>query len=28
MQVAPERIREARPLVTIRGGRVTFRDGL
>jgi predicted amidohydrolase YtcJ len=28
MQVTPERIREARPLVTIRGGRVTFRDGL
>jgi predicted amidohydrolase YtcJ len=28
MQVAPERIRDARPLVTIRGGRVTFRDGL
>ena len=28
MQVAPPRIRDARPLVTIRGGRVTFRDGL
>ena len=28
MQVAPERIRDARPLVTVRGGRVTFRDGL
>jgi predicted amidohydrolase YtcJ len=28
MQVAPARILEARPLVTIRGGRVTFRDGL
>ncbi|WP_291981495.1 amidohydrolase [Luteitalea sp.] len=28
MQVAPARILEARPLMTIRGGRVTFRDGL
>uniref|UniRef100_UPI0037CAFC7E amidohydrolase n=1 Tax=Luteitalea sp. TaxID=2004800 RepID=UPI0037CAFC7E len=28
MQVAPARILEARPVVTVRGGRVTFRDGL
>ena len=28
MQVAPARIRDVRPLVTIRGGRVTFRDGI
>lgn len=28
MQVAPERILTAHPVVTIRGGRVTFRDGL
>ncbi|BCS34483.1 amidohydrolase [Luteitalea sp. TBR-22] len=28
MQVPAPRILEARPLVTIRGGRVTFRDGL
>ena len=28
MQVAPARIREAHPLVTIRGGRVTFRNGI
>ena len=28
MQVAPARVLDARPLVTIRGGRVTFRDGL
>jgi predicted amidohydrolase YtcJ len=28
MQVTPARIRDARPLVTVRGGRVTFRDGL
>lgn len=28
MQVAPARVLGTRPLVTIRGGRVTFRDGL
>ncbi|AMY11508.1 N-substituted formamide deformylase precursor [Luteitalea pratensis] len=28
MQVVPARVRDARPLVTIRGGRVTFRDGI
>ena len=28
MQVEPIRIRGTRPLVTIRGGRMTFRDGL
>ena len=28
MQVTPARIRDTRPLVTVRGGRITFRDGL